>query len=135
MKREELEALPPEAYLDPELFKTDFDGAGPHTPARQYRVGYGIGLTSAEVQISESSTWGASRLDGSSTTSYEKIGYHAGTTDLLRGFLASGVRIVVYRRGKGGVRIQEYKQPHVMHEVEKSEAEQAMARIIYLEEG
>ena len=118
MTREELEALPPEAYLVPDNFKTDFDGAGPHTPERQYRAGYGIGLTSAEVQISESSTWGTSRLDGSNTTSYEKIGYHAGTADLLRGFLASGVQIVVYRRGNGGKVIQHYKAPHVRAEEE-----------------
>lgn len=113
MTREELEALPPEAYLSPDNFRTDFDGAGSHTPERQYRVGYGIGLTSAEVQISESSTWSASCLQSGTRTSYEKIGYHAGTADLLRGFLASGVRIVVYRRGSGGKVIQDYKAPHV----------------------
>jgi len=41
--------------------------------------------------------------DGSSMTSYEKIGYHANTADLLRGFIDSAVPIKVYRDTTEGI--------------------------------
>jgi len=41
--------------------------------------------------------------DGSSMTSYEKIGYHANTAGLLQGFLESGVVIKVYRDTTEGI--------------------------------
>lgn len=94
----ELNALAPEEFLNWEQFTTPFDNANNHAYRKdQYQKGLEIGARSLYVSISCGSTWGASGKDGSSTSSYCGIGYHAGTADLLRGFLDSGVPIKVYR--------------------------------------
>lgn len=84
-------------YLNPQLFTTGFDDASPYGADEQYRKGLAIGSASEEVVIAVNSTWSARGLDGSSTTSYEKIGFHANTADLLRGFIDSGCQIRVWR--------------------------------------
>jgi hypothetical protein len=96
-----LTALPPQKYLDWKFFKTDWD----ITPARAeeiYRKGLKIGAEARYVFISANDTWGAAMLDGGTITSYEGIGYHAYSSDLLHGFIDSGAAIVVYRYGVNG---------------------------------
>ena len=94
-----LNALPAEAFLHWENFRTKFDWLANNkkTQAVQYEKGKQIGAASVYVSISANGTWGARGKDGSSTHSYEGIGYHACTADLLHGFLDSGVPIVVFR--------------------------------------
>lgn len=95
----ELNARPAVDFLHPELFGTDWDNR-PEYAEEQYQEGLKTGRESREVFITCGGTWGAHGLSGSQTTSYEGIGYHAHTADLLRGFIASGVKIVIHRYGK-----------------------------------
>lgn len=108
MTYKEIEALSPEAYLNPENFTTAMDYApGREYAAKQYAKGLEIGRASLSVHISCNGVWGATGKDGSSVSSYEGIGYHSATKDLLRGFLDSGCAIDVYRYGvKGATRIK-----------------------------
>jgi hypothetical protein len=92
--------LPAEAYKDPNNFPTGYDTADGAT--KKYAEGLEIGRRSSEVYISVTGAWGAEGKDGSRTTSYEVIGYHANTAALLRGFIDSGVKIVVYRWNPDG---------------------------------
>ncbi len=98
----ELEALEPEAYLNPDNFKTGWDNNNPARQKQQYDKGLEVGAESEVVFISCNGTWGARGKDNSHTTSYEGIGYHSNTDALLRGFLDSGCKIVVYRYNKRG---------------------------------
>lgn len=98
MNYSQLEKLPVKAYLNPQNFVTDFDSM--HKQEKkdaQYQKGLEIGQTSHEITINYKSVWSAQGLDSSHTSSYEGIGYHAVTSDLLRGFLDSGTPIVVLR--------------------------------------
>lgn len=106
----ELEALPPEAYLDASLFKTTMDGYPPLDYAgKQYQNGLDIGRSAKHVSISIRSVWGAELKTGAHVSSAEGIGYHACTSDLLRGFLDSGVSIIVHRLVKGEVQATKIK--------------------------
>lgn len=94
----ELEALPPEAYLDPENFRTDWDKM--HCPAREaerHEEGYKLGKSAVCVSLDYRGVWGASLRNGGQVTSYEGIGYHALTHAFLRGILASKCKLVVHR--------------------------------------
>lgn len=94
----ELSALPAEAYLDPSRFRTPYDGEGANE--EQYAKGLKIATEFAEVHIAVNSVWSACKRsdnENASCQSYETIGYHAGTADLLRGFLAGTARIIVHR--------------------------------------
>lgn len=96
----ELNTLAPETFLDWELFTTGFDGARAEGyRLEQYRKGFDTGVASNYVFISANGTWGAQMKDGSQLTACEGIGYHAGTADLLHGFLDSGVPFKVFRYG------------------------------------
>lgn len=97
-----LNAMPPEAFLIPANFVTDWDTMNLHKAKEKFDEGVEIGNNAKRVYISMEGTWGATMKDGSSLTSYEGIGYHVHTSSLLEGFLASNAEIVVYRRGKGG---------------------------------
>lgn len=101
MEYSQIEKLPAESYLNPELFRTEWDtlpaNTGKGYSDQQYQTGLLVGRESEYVTISARGTWGAVGKRGSVTTSYEGIGYHACTADLLRGFLDSGVSIIVYR--------------------------------------
>jgi hypothetical protein len=63
------------------------------------------GAGAVRITIAVNDTWGACRKDGGSTSSYEKLGYHSGTRELMAGFLESGTPIEVYRHGTGWIRI------------------------------
>ena len=89
-----LNAMPADAFLNPDNFRTGFDT--PALASEQYEKGKKIGTEYKEVHISASSTWGANKPN-TALSSYEGIGYHAGTADLLKGFLDSGVAIFVHR--------------------------------------
>lgn len=102
-----LNALPAEAFLDPSRFVTDFDARNQARDGygdKQYAEGLKVSREAREVFISANGTWGADLKPtlpgslGASLTSYEGIGYHANTADLLRGFLAGPAPIKVYRR-------------------------------------
>ena len=74
--------------------------------AEQYQKGLEL-AQKWEIHISANDTWGGSRKDAkgsSDLSSYEKIGYHSGTGELLKGFLDSGHPIFVHRVTDTGVR-------------------------------
>lgn len=90
--------LPPHAFLDPELFRTQFDliPANAGLGAQRYAEGLEIGAASLRIEIDYTSKWCAVRQTGL-TLGSERIGYHACTADFLRGLLVSGVEIRVQR--------------------------------------
>jgi hypothetical protein len=109
----ELNAMPAESFLTPDLFVTENDGCPrpqrgrASFAAEQYAVGLDAAQTFEEVGISANGTWYASSSSGEgsnrSLTSYEGIGYHADTASLLAGLLAGRARFVVYRATPEGV--------------------------------
>jgi len=79
---------------------TPFDT--PAGSAAQYAKGLEIGRAALAVHIAVNGTWSADmRTDRPSErrsiSSYEKLGYHADTAALLRGFVESGCQIVDHR--------------------------------------
>jgi hypothetical protein len=100
MPTNDLSTLSPTDFMEWENFLTLFDGARAEGyRLEQYRKGFDTGVASMYVFISANGTWGAQMKDGSLLTACEKIGYHAGTADLLHGFLDSGVPFKVFRYG------------------------------------
>lgn len=87
-------------YLNPANFVTAFDRYPGNTEyaQQQYDNGLRIGHEFAEIHISETGVWSASSPNRL-ITSYETIGLHACTCDLLHGFLCSGAPIFVYDDG------------------------------------
>jgi len=88
-------------YRYPYLFTTAMDNTSGDD--QQYTKGLDIGRKANLVSISIYGSWTAQMKDGGSMTSYEKIGYHANTADLLRGFIDSAVPIKVYRDTTEGI--------------------------------
>lgn len=102
-----LNALPPEAFLKPEDFATDFDIINPAHAEEQYLKGLELSEEYDRIVIRENGTWAAEcgpyypEADiymGNAAYSYEGIGYHAHTAALLRGFLDGPAPIDVRRR-------------------------------------
>ena len=106
-----IQALPPEAYLTPETFRTSWDGIASNVAARDARYADGLKISrEAEyVSISARGTWGAQTLDGGSIFSYEGIGYHANTEAFLRGLLDGPAPVIVYRSTPDGITRTEIK--------------------------
>jgi hypothetical protein len=105
MDTQTIENLEPTAYLGPDRFKTPNDGLPPPGYAEeQYRTGRRVSEESTEIIIAVNGVWGAFGKDGSSTVSYERIGYHSCTAPLLRGFLDGPAEIVVCRWTADGFR-------------------------------
>ena len=105
----ELAELPAEAYLNPENFVTLYDGSDKHLKngygVEQYKKGLKIGQEFDYITLSYKGVWSAGNDDGRShCRSYEGIGYHACTADLLRGFLDSPARLIVYRLQGDGIK-------------------------------
>lgn len=103
----ELAALSAFAYLSTDNFRTMFDAQHVASgefgyAARQYKSGLEVGQKSTEIHIAVNSVWSARGKDGGHTSSYEGIGYHACTADLLRGFIDSGCKIIVHRDNDDG---------------------------------
>lgn len=99
-----LNSMSPESFLNPESFVTPLDSMS--IGVTQFQKGLEESRRALTVFICANGTW-ASELKpervGNSTvtghvTSYEGIGYHANTAELLRGFLAGPAPIVVARR-------------------------------------
>lgn len=111
---QELRQLAPETYLTWELFGTLYDRDDDYA-RDQYAKGRKIGQDAKDaggaVYITSAGTWSAdapSYFPGSMTvtiTSYEGIGYHRSTKDLLHGFWDSGCKLVVKRETKRGYRV------------------------------
>jgi hypothetical protein len=109
MMKSRLEVLPPHAYLCPDMFVVGYPSDAHHGNGsslegkrsaygqKQYEKGLQYGRDAVKVTIGVNSVWGATMKDGGHVGSYEKIGYHACTADLLQGFIDSGVPIYVYR--------------------------------------
>lgn len=93
----QLSAMPATAFLNPKNFKTLFDREGSKYGQEQYAKGLAIGNDAKEVHISIRNVWSATTKTGGSIQSYETLGYHSETAELLRGFIDSGVTIVVWR--------------------------------------
>jgi hypothetical protein len=96
--------LAPEAYLKPEDFTTGFDTDA--LAKKQYEKGLKVSNESVEVGISANGCWYAVGHDGSLTTSYEGVGFHTNTADLLRGLLAGTAKFHVYRNYGSGTYIK-----------------------------
>jgi hypothetical protein len=69
--------------------------------AKQYAEGVRVSNASVRVGVTANGTWYAEGKDGSFTSSYEGVGYHACTADLLRGFLDGNAEFVVHRYENG----------------------------------
>ena len=86
-------------FLNPDNFVTHYDSL-PHNieyAKEQYSKGLSIGNQAKKIHISITDSWSASMLNNSYISAYERIGQHACSKDLLRGFLDSSVAIIVYR--------------------------------------
>jgi len=103
----ELEKLDAMEYLNWQQFATPFDSLPSHvadkTAERQYQAGLDIGHNATEIHLSYRGVWSSRNKSGSSTGSYEGIGYHAWTCELLHGFLDSGTPIIVHRYNDGKI--------------------------------
>jgi len=95
----ELIQVPAADYLEPERFRTEWESMFPfeNRHREQYKYGLKVGSEADVVFIGYSSIWSAKLKSGVHLQSFEGIGYHAFTADLLRGFLDSGVKIVIHR--------------------------------------
>ena len=99
-----LQQFTPDKFLNPDNFITPFDSLPEKKiyADKQYHIGRDYGFKSKAITISYRGVWGAVMNDGSITTSYEGIGYHRCTADLLRGFLDSHCDIYLTRLEKNG---------------------------------
>lgn len=96
----ELEMIQPIDYLNPDNFKTMWDGEPENEySVQQYNAGLKYGNEFDEIHISQRGTWSASNIDNrTNVTGYEGIGYHRCTSQILQGFLDSTARIFVHRK-------------------------------------
>lgn len=72
--------------------------------------GVKVGNEATKVTIALNNTWGAKLKNGGSATSYEKIGYHAGSVDFLDGVLSTGVPVVQFIEVDGKLASYEIKK-------------------------
>jgi len=93
-----LNKLPAHTFLDWEKFKTNYAiEQNEEYTLKRYNEALKISQEAQEVFISASGTWGADLKNGGLLSSYEGIGYHAGSAWMLKGFLDGPASIVVYR--------------------------------------
>ncbi len=88
-----------ESFLDASTLRNSFDGFASNVARadQRYRDGLKVGAEANEVHVSINDVWGADCKNGGALSSYERLGYHAGTADFWRGVLDSGCAICVYR--------------------------------------
>lgn len=114
MKRQDIENLRPFSYLNYTSFESEFDKLSSEADLKQlkqsqYDKGWKFGKECEEINIALNGTFSVKMKDGS-FTSNEIIGYHAGTSELLRGFLESGAPIYVHRESQiNGNKIEKYQ--------------------------
>ncbi len=102
MDDKEIQALSPDSFLNPQQFITEHDAKVESYGIQQERYGMTTGQASHTILIDRHGTWFAYKLNGGMITSGdERIGIHANTSDLLKGFLASPASIVVQRYENG----------------------------------
>ncbi len=109
-----LNAMPPEAFLNPALFVTGWDSLPANIASAPAARARGLKLKADgcnSIHITAGGVWGA-KGPNFYIESYEGIGYHANTAALLEGFLASGLPIIVYRRDKPPVTINRSENGH-----------------------
>jgi hypothetical protein len=112
-----LNALPAKAFLNPEDFRTSYDASHTTYKAEQYAHGLAVSNASLRVGVTAGGTWFAEGKDGSFTSSYEGVGYHACTADLLRGFLDGSAEVVVYR-----YKNSKFSSREVMHVIREAKS-------------
>jgi hypothetical protein len=105
MPRFNPDLLPASAFIDPTNFTTSYDLIKPKRNKEQYEAGLAIGRASHTIYINRHSSWASFALRNAShqlaTFSHERIGTHANTSELLRGFLDSPAAILVRRETEG----------------------------------
>lgn len=110
---EELSKLKAEDYLNPNNFKTEFDRINPRRSQEQYETGLRWSNSAEEIHLNFQGIWSAKMKDGSFITSYEGIGYHGNTAELLKGFLEGIAPLIVHRQTENGtieaIKIKEKK--------------------------
>ena len=100
---EEINNLAPGDYLTPDLFKTEHDQKVDGFAKDQQLTGMEIGQNSHTILVTRDGDWHAFKHNGGMVSANEIIGVHANTSDLLRGFLASSVSIVIQKMGDGKI--------------------------------
>lgn len=101
---QQLNSRPASDFLNPDNFVTTYDKLNDAYRITQYEKGLAARKEYKSIFIGANGTWGAHTHTGGLVTSYEGIGYHANTADLLRGFLDSDIKIVVYRNSEEGTK-------------------------------
>jgi len=92
----DLNARPARDFLDAPSFGTDFDVDEDRSEQRyQDELKRCEGYTAFHIGIN--GTWSAKCKDGGHVSSYEGIGYHAYTADLLQAVLDSDCAFIVHR--------------------------------------
>ncbi len=98
----DLNARSVSAFLDASAFRTSFDVSKDRGKERYQREL----LCCAEYvtfHIGINGTWSATTREGGSVTSYEGIGYHAYTAELLQAVLDSDCAFVIHRLEDGKI--------------------------------
>lgn len=67
---------------------------------QHYARGIKAGREHNGVTVADNNVWGGQTRDGGCTSSYEKIGYHAGSVDFILGVLDSGCPVRAYYDGQ-----------------------------------
>lgn len=80
----------------------DSDGFPTHDADTHFERGVKTGESMEYVAIAVNNVWGGRSKDGAGVSSYEKIGYHAGSVDFIKGVLSTGCPVRVYRYRYGG---------------------------------
>ena len=68
-----------------------------NTDSEAFAKGVGYADEMEYVSIPVNNVWGGRAKDGGSVSSYEKVGYHAGSVDFIVGVLCGGCPVYVYR--------------------------------------
>ena len=105
MNYSELNSLPAESFLHPDLFRTGYDHDGDPYNLEQYNKGLQTANEFDEVGILAGGTWYASKPNTLLTT-YEGIGYHKGTCYLLKGLLDGKAKVIIHRYSENGVIVE-----------------------------
>lgn len=100
MAETKITLIAPEEFLKPENFKTSMDT--PELDQKQYEKGLKLSNKSDCVGISANGCWFADLIGGGHMSSYEVIGFHSSTAELLRGLLAGTAKFIVYRNTSEG---------------------------------
>jgi len=91
---------PASAFLNSLAFSTDFD-VDDEKMEKRYEQEAAKCAEYTEFSISITGVWSARTKDGGHVSSYERIGYHAYSADMLQAALDSDCAIYVYRVDDG----------------------------------